>query len=417
MAIRPIDLTILQDAGPAAVTPPPGHRCALAPPPSWCSPRPRAQLRRDRRRRRRSSWSTWLPRPASIWSTSRAGRPRTTSLTPTATAPRFFDYDNDGDLDILLVNGSTREQFARGGDPMVALYRNDGRARFTRRHGRQRLRPARLGCRHLRRRLRQRRLRRRLRDGLRRRRALAQQRHGHVRGRDPARRRRRYRAGAPAARSATTTATAIVDLYVANYVRFDERLIPGAGHDGQLPVHGDRCLLRADAAARRAGRPVPQQRRRHVHRRDGGGRNRRPGPLRLRRHLRRPRRRWLAGHLRGQRLQAQSAVPQPPRRPLRRGGAACRRRAQQPTAARRRAWASTPATTTATASRTWSSPTSRTITTRSTRTGRRACSPTSATRSGLASTAGPLPRLGRRLARCRPRRPPRPVHRQRPRLP
>ena len=42
----------------------------------------------------------------------------------------LFDYDNDGDLDILLVNGSTREQFARGGDPMVALYRNDGRGRF-----------------------------------------------------------------------------------------------------------------------------------------------------------------------------------------------------------------------------------------------------------------------------------------------
>src|SRR5688572_15203309 len=42
----------------------------------------------------------------------------------------FFDYDNDGDLDVLLVNGSTREQFAKGGDPMVALYQNDGRGRF-----------------------------------------------------------------------------------------------------------------------------------------------------------------------------------------------------------------------------------------------------------------------------------------------
>src|SRR5688572_15955597 len=42
----------------------------------------------------------------------------------------FFDYDNDGDLDVLLVNGSTRDQFARGGDPMVALYQNDGRGRF-----------------------------------------------------------------------------------------------------------------------------------------------------------------------------------------------------------------------------------------------------------------------------------------------
>ena len=43
----------------------------------------------------------------------------------------LFDYDNDGDLDALLVNGSTREALARGGDPMVALYRNDGTGRFA----------------------------------------------------------------------------------------------------------------------------------------------------------------------------------------------------------------------------------------------------------------------------------------------
>ena len=42
----------------------------------------------------------------------------------------WFDYDNDGDLDALIANGSTREQFARGGDPMVALYQNDGTGRF-----------------------------------------------------------------------------------------------------------------------------------------------------------------------------------------------------------------------------------------------------------------------------------------------
>jgi hypothetical protein len=42
----------------------------------------------------------------------------------------LFDYDNDEDLDALIVNGSTREAFARGGDPMVALFRNDGRGRF-----------------------------------------------------------------------------------------------------------------------------------------------------------------------------------------------------------------------------------------------------------------------------------------------
>jgi len=43
----------------------------------------------------------------------------------------FFDYDGDDDLDVLVVNGSTREQFASGGDPMLALYRNEGGGRFA----------------------------------------------------------------------------------------------------------------------------------------------------------------------------------------------------------------------------------------------------------------------------------------------
>jgi enediyne biosynthesis protein E4 len=38
----------------------------------------------------------------------------------------FLDYDSDRDLDVLIVNGSTRDRIASGGDPMVALYRNDG---------------------------------------------------------------------------------------------------------------------------------------------------------------------------------------------------------------------------------------------------------------------------------------------------
>ena len=36
----------------------------------------------------------------------------------------FFDYDNDGDMDVLVTNGSTLERYARGGDPVVALYEN-----------------------------------------------------------------------------------------------------------------------------------------------------------------------------------------------------------------------------------------------------------------------------------------------------
>ena len=41
-----------------------------------------------------------------------------------------------------------------------------------------------------------------------------------------------------------------LDLYVANYVKFDDSTIPGARHDGQLPVHGHRRLLRPEAADR-----------------------------------------------------------------------------------------------------------------------------------------------------------------------
>ena len=43
----------------------------------------------------------------------------------------WFDYDNDGNLDLLIVNGSTRERSKAGGDPLAALYRNDGNGRFT----------------------------------------------------------------------------------------------------------------------------------------------------------------------------------------------------------------------------------------------------------------------------------------------
>jgi hypothetical protein len=38
----------------------------------------------------------------------------------------FFDYDKDGDEDALIVNGSTLDRYKGGGDPLVALYRNDG---------------------------------------------------------------------------------------------------------------------------------------------------------------------------------------------------------------------------------------------------------------------------------------------------
>jgi hypothetical protein len=42
----------------------------------------------------------------------------------------FLDYDHDGNLDIILVRGSTIERFRQGGDPVCALYRGDGQGRF-----------------------------------------------------------------------------------------------------------------------------------------------------------------------------------------------------------------------------------------------------------------------------------------------
>ena len=43
----------------------------------------------------------------------------------------FLDYDSDGYLDILLVRGSTIEQFLDGGSLMSALYKGDGTGSFT----------------------------------------------------------------------------------------------------------------------------------------------------------------------------------------------------------------------------------------------------------------------------------------------
>jgi predicted nucleotidyltransferase len=43
----------------------------------------------------------------------------------------WFDFDRDGDLDALIVNGSRFERLRQGGDLMAALYRNNGDGTFT----------------------------------------------------------------------------------------------------------------------------------------------------------------------------------------------------------------------------------------------------------------------------------------------
>src|SRR5579884_3382904 len=44
----------------------------------------------------------------------------------------FIDCDNDGKLDIIMVNGSSVDRFKQaGGDPMITLYHQDGNLHFT----------------------------------------------------------------------------------------------------------------------------------------------------------------------------------------------------------------------------------------------------------------------------------------------
>src|SRR5713226_3772006 len=43
----------------------------------------------------------------------------------------LIDCDNDGELDIITVNGSTVDRFRQGGDPMITLYHQDADFKFT----------------------------------------------------------------------------------------------------------------------------------------------------------------------------------------------------------------------------------------------------------------------------------------------
>jgi hypothetical protein len=47
------------------------------------------------------------------------------------TGVAFIDYDNDGRLDVFLVNGSRLEPFPKGQEPVSHLYRNTGSGKFT----------------------------------------------------------------------------------------------------------------------------------------------------------------------------------------------------------------------------------------------------------------------------------------------
>ncbi len=65
------------------------------------------------------------------WMNVSGGADKSYILDSAGNGAAFLDFDNDGDLDVLLVGGSTRERLPGGGDPMFALYRNDGGGRFS----------------------------------------------------------------------------------------------------------------------------------------------------------------------------------------------------------------------------------------------------------------------------------------------
>src|SRR5262249_26225650 len=52
-------------------------------------------------------------------------------LETTGCGVAFYDYDNDGWLDIFLVNGSRLEGFAKGQEPISHLFKNNRDGTFT----------------------------------------------------------------------------------------------------------------------------------------------------------------------------------------------------------------------------------------------------------------------------------------------
>ena len=134
------------------------------------------------RARARVSSRTSPPRPACRTpGTSPAARRTSSSCSRRwAAASRFFDYDNDGWLDIFLVNGTQPRPEGPGRQPHQLPLPQQPRRHVHRRHREGRPDPFRLGPGLLRRRLRQRRLRRPLRHLLGTERPLPQQRRRHV---------------------------------------------------------------------------------------------------------------------------------------------------------------------------------------------------------------------------------------------
>jgi hypothetical protein len=62
--------------------------------------------------------------------TTNGNRERPYIIDTIGSGTALVDFDNDGDLDIYVVNGSRLEPIPQGKEPVAALYRNNGRGRF-----------------------------------------------------------------------------------------------------------------------------------------------------------------------------------------------------------------------------------------------------------------------------------------------
>ena len=182
--------------------------------------------------------------------------------------------------------------------------------------------------------------------------ALPQRRRRHVHRRDPTRG-RGLGAVSTSCAFADLDHDGDLDLFVANYV---DRRSSNNKFCGDAPRRA-RLLPPAQLHAA-AEHSLPQQRRRHLHRRQRAGWHRRAPRQRPRRRRRRLRRRRLAGHVRGQRHDAELPVSQRTARGASRRSRSSPASRWRATARRGPAWAPTSATTTATGGSISSSPTS-----------------------------------------------------------
>ena len=261
----------------------------------------------------------------------------------------FFDYDGDGWIDLFLVDGGSLADAAVARRARHRLYRNRGNGTFEDVSGRSGIRAPRLRHGRLRRRLRQRRPRRPLHHQLRPERPLSQPRRRHVRRRRPA----TARVGSPLWSASCAFADldrdGDLDLFVTNYVAADRARSPFCGNARTaqallLPSAQLRAAAEHRSTATTATASSPTSARAPASPRTRATASASSSPTTT----------ATAGPTSSSPTTAcRTSCSATAGGSVRGDGAGCRESPSPPTASRAPAWASTPATTTATAGSTW----------------------------------------------------------------